>query len=574
MSASESIILGIDLGTTNSLVGYWRDGAAHLVPNALGSNLTPSCVSLDADGHILIGVAAADRLRTHPDRSASVFKRAMGSSRGFRLGDRHFLPEELSSFVLRALKDDAIAHLGCAIGGAVITVPAYFSDPQRKATRRAAQLAGLQTVRLLNEPTAAALAYGLQEAEPEGTFLVFDLGGGTFDVSVLEQFDGVMEVRASAGDNFLGGEDFRQLLVDAIVCEAKLPDRALADPRFASRLEARAEAAKLTLSTESWADVRLEWEGQPYTARLTVAHFESMSEALLERLRRPIRVALGDARVKADALTTVILAGGATRMPMVRREATRLFGRFPVVDIDPDEVVARGAAVQAGLLMRDAALADRVMTDVAPYSLGTTVRKRLADGQYIKGWFDPIIVRNTVVPTSRVSRYWVHSPTTKYMKVDVYQGEARLARDNILLGELKVPMPPGDATKYPVDVRFTYDVNGLLEIEAQVVGTDDVQRLVLQELDTDMPEAEVAVRLAALAAIKLHPRETMEHRALLARGERMVEESRGQTREELGKAVSSFELALDTQEPRGINKAADALRACLMWAEADPSEGP
>ncbi len=558
------MIVGIDLGTTNSLVGYWRDGAAHLVPNALGSVLTPSCVSVDDDGTMLVGAAALDRLRTHPDRTASVFKRSMGSTRSYRLGKRDFLPEELSSFVLRALRDDAAAHLGCAITGAIITVPAYFSDPQRKATRRAAQLAGLGTVRLLNEPTAAAMAYGLQ-SEAEGTFLIFDLGGGTFDVSVLELFDGVMEVRASAGDNFLGGEDFRQSLTDAFLRDAGVPAKALADPMVARRIEAQVEAAKRALSGHPTADVAIDWNGTRYEAGFSLEAFEAMSEPLLERLRRPIRIALGDARIARETLDAVVLAGGATRMPMIRREATKLFGRFPVVDIDPDEVIARGAAVQAGLAMRDAALSDRVMTDVAPYSLGTSVRKRMDDGQFIEGWFDPIIPRNTVVPTSREKRYIPTDATTRHMVIDVYQGEARMARDNIPLGDLTVPLPPGTVQDRGVLVRFTYDVNGLLEIEARPAGGDEVHRLVLQELDSDMSEAEIATRLAALAEIKLHPRETIENRTLLARGERMVEEAQGDLRDRIAMAVATFERIVERQDLREIEEARERLRAHLDW---------
>ncbi|MFD1949743.1 Hsp70 family protein [Sphingomonas arantia] len=562
----DGMIVGIDLGTTNSLVGYWRDGAAQLVPNALGSVLTPSCVSLDDDGSILVGAAALDRLRTHPNRTAAVFKRTMGSTRHTRLGKRDFLPEELSSFVLRALKDDAVAHLGVPVTGAIITVPAYFSDPQRKATRRAAQLAGLGTVRLLNEPTAAAMAYGLQ-SEAEGTFLIFDLGGGTFDVSVLELFDGVMEVRASAGDNFLGGEDFRQILTDAFLRDAKVPEKALANPAIARRIDANVERAKRALSSEPTAEIALDWDDTHYAASFTTEQFETLSEPLLERLRRPIRIALGDARIAREALDAVVLAGGATRMPMVRREATKLFGRFPVVDIDPDEVIARGAAVQAGLLMRDAALSDRVMTDVAPYSLGTDIRRRLDDGQFVEGWFDPIIPRNTIVPASREKSYIPTSPTSKAMIIDVYQGEARMVRDNIALGRLTVPLPSGNEAERAVDVRFTYDVDGLLEIEARRTGSSEVHRLVLQELESDMSEAEIATRLKALSAIKLHPRETIENRTLLARGERMVEEAQGDAREAIAMAVSQFEAVLERQDPAQVGAARDQLRGQLDWYE-------
>lgn len=256
------MIIGIDLGSTNSLAAAWQDGKAVLIPNALGDFMTPSCVSLDDDGSVLVGRAARERLQTHPERTAANFKRFMGSNKGVHLGNRQFRPEELSSLVLRALKADAEAFLGQPIEEAVITVPAYFSDAQRKATRAAGQLAGLRVERLLNEPTAAAMAYGLHQQDAETRFLVFDLGGGTFDVSILEMFDGVMEVRASAGDNFLGGEDFLQALVDLFIERQALSGDLLKDRRFMQRLQAEAERAKRALSDQPSTSIRLEHEGR------------------------------------------------------------------------------------------------------------------------------------------------------------------------------------------------------------------------------------------------------------------------------------------------------------------------
>jgi molecular chaperone HscC len=251
------MIVGIDLGTTNSLVSMWKDGQAQLIPNGLGEFLTPSCVSLDGDGSVLVGVAARERLQTHPDRSAALFKRYMGSNKTLRLGKRDFRPEELSAFILKSLKADAEAALGEPVTEAIITVPAYFSDAQRKATRAAGQLAGLNVDRLLNEPTAAALAYGIHQRDAESRFLVFDLGGGTFDVSILQMYDGVMEVRASAGDNFLGGEDFVHALVELFFRRLSLPDSLRQEAGFMQRLSAQAEFAKRALTTQPLARMRV-----------------------------------------------------------------------------------------------------------------------------------------------------------------------------------------------------------------------------------------------------------------------------------------------------------------------------
>jgi molecular chaperone HscC len=328
------VIIGIDLGTTNSLAAIWRDGGAVIVPNAMGRHLTPSCVALLEDGSVIVGEAARDMLQTHPDRTAALFKRYMGSNRQIRLGKRDFRPEELSSFVLRALKADVEAFLGEPVTEAVITVPAYFSDAQRKATRVAGELAGLKVERLLNEPTAAALAYGLQNSG-ESKFLVFDLGGGTFDVSILELFEGVMEVRASAGDNFLGGEDFAEVLMKTFATEtgfgkAKGIKPENLPPELAQRLRAAAERAKCRLSEQDQADIKLDIDGTPYEWSLSQERFQQLCEALLERIRHPVERALRDARIMPNQLDSIVLAGGATRMPMIRRMVSRMFGRFPV----------------------------------------------------------------------------------------------------------------------------------------------------------------------------------------------------------------------------------------------------
>ena len=562
------MIVGIDLGTTNSLVAVWKDGGPRLVPNALGAFLTPSCVGVDDDGQILVGEAARERLQTHPQRTASLFKRHMGSTRTSRLADRDYRPEELSALVLRSLKADAEAFLGEAVTEAVITVPAYFSDAQRKATRVAGELAGLKVERLLNEPTAAALAYGLHEGGAETQFLVFDLGGGTFDVSILEMFDGVMEVRASAGDNMLGGEDFANLLVEQAFANG-IPNKARNDAAFMQRLVARAESAKRDIGANGSAAFDVRWENSEANVTLDADAFEKLSQPLMDRLWRPIERALRDARIRAADLNNVVLAGGATRMPMIRALATRMFGRFPVIGLNPDEVVALGAAVQAGLKMKDKALEETVMTDVCPYTLGTSVIKRLENGSHAEGFYAPIIQRNTVVPVSRVQRFSPVSADQKAIRIDVYQGESRLVRDNIKLGELDVQVQPGHGHADGVDVRFTYDVNGLLEVEVMVVATGIVQRLVIESGEAHMSAEEIAKRLAALSALKIHPRDTLENRTLLARAERLYEQLLGDLREHVGQMILHFEQTLATQDTQRISRDAEQFRRTLASIESD-----
>lgn len=550
------MIVGIDLGTTNSLAAVWRDGASVLVPNGLGEYLTPSCVSIDEDDSVLVGKAARERLQTHPERTAAVFKRYMGSNKTVRLGKREFRPEELSALVLRSLKADAEAMLGEPVTEAVITVPAYFSDAQRKATRAAGELAGLKVERLLNEPTAAALAYGMHDMRAETRFLVFDLGGGTFDVSILEMFEGVMEVRASAGDNFLGGEDFVEALIALFFERNKLPASLRTDAHFMQRLAAQTEAAKRALSTQPTAEIVVAHEAAQHRLSLDEGTLEQACAALLKRLRAPVERALRDANLRAGELDAVVLAGGATRMPVVRRLATTMFGRFPSIDFNPDEVVALGAAVQAGLKARDAALKEVVMTDVAPYSLGVAVSRWLSDTTVTHGHFDPIIERNSTVPVSRSKSYVPNSGSQTSVDLHVFQGESRMVRDNVHLGTLHVPLPslgagasPGDAA---VEVRFTYDVNGLLQVEATVQKTQETFSLLIEGNPGLLSEAEIKERLAALSALKIHPRDRIENRTRLARAERIYQQLRGDVREWLGIRIAEFERVLALQDKRQI----------------------
>lgn len=563
------MIIGIDLGTTNSLASVWRDGRTHLILNALGTYMTPSCVSIDTDGSILIGQAARDRLQTHPHLTASLFKRYMGSDKTFELGNRQFRAEELASLVLRSLKADAEAMLGEEVTEAVITVPAYFSDSQRKATRIAGQLAGLTVERLVNEPTAAALAYGLHQDEDATQFLVFDLGGGTFDVSILEMFEGVMEVRATAGDNFLGGEDFVDAIVQFFFAQTGLPDAARNDGVFMQRLVARAELAKRALSEAESATISLFWQDVEYSSLLTQEHFRVISEPLLARLRAPVERALRDASIRANEIDNIVLAGGATRSPAIRQMVTRMFGRFPAMDMNPDEVVALGAAVMAGLKANDQMLEDVVMTDVCPYTLGVETVHRMPNGGEVDGYFSPIIERNTVVPASRVKSYVPIHEGQRVLKLEIFQGEARLVRDNIKLGSLTVPLPRLSREQDSVDVRFTYDVNGLLEVEATVDATQEVHHLIIQSNAGVLSELEIAARLSALAELKIHPRSKLENRALVAQTDRVFQQLRGASREQLGDEIGRFEQALDTQDERLIRAARERLRKAIGYFERD-----
>ncbi|MGZ3184232.1 MAG: molecular chaperone HscC [Telluria sp.] len=563
------MIIGIDLGTTNSLVAVWRDGKPELIANALGEYLTPSCVSIDEDGSVLVGRAARERLETHPHLSAAAFKRHMGSEKTIELGKRAFRPEELSAFVLRALKADAESALGHPVEEAIITVPAYFSDAQRKATRAAGQLAGLKVERLLNEPTAAALAYGMHLRDQETKFLVFDLGGGTFDVSVLDLFENVMEVRASAGDNSLGGEDVVSLLAERFFRHCKLAPELKRNAVFMARLRHQAELAKRTLSEAASAQMRVVNGDEELVLDLDEAQLEETCAPLLARLRAPVERALRDAALPLAELDNIVLAGGATRMPIVRRLVARMFGRFPSCELNPDQVVALGAAVQAGLKMKDAALDEVVMTDVAPYSLGVDTTISL-DGQlYSHGHFDPIIERNSVIPVSRVKRYYPLREEQKLVCFNVFQGEARKVSDNVKLGTLEIAVEGKSMEDKAVDVRFTYDANGLLQVEATRLVDGKTEQLLIQGNPGVLTDEEIAERLKGLAALKIHPRERLENRTLLARAERQYLQLKGAARENLRRAILQLEQALETQDPKIYDPVAREFNLYLTALEQD-----
>ena len=545
------MIVGIDLGTTNSLIGAYTDKGAVLFPNPLGDVLTPSVVSVDADGGMLIGQGARDRLVTHPERSVAAFKRWMGSGRETSLGNKRFRPEELSALVLRSLISDAEAALGEKVTEAVISVPAYFSDAQRKATRAAGQLAGITVERLINEPTAAALAYGLQERKDGGRFLVFDLGGGTFDVSIIELFEGVVEVHASAGDNFLGGEDFLELLVQTCASDLKL-DLASLTPGELGQLRHRLERAKRELTSSNSVRTEFSAGGKQHAWQLDEDRFTTLAEPLVQRLRGPLERAMRDAKLEPGQLDEIVLVGGASRMPVVARMVSRMFGRLPLRHVNPDQAIALGAVVAAGMKARDTRLEEVILTDVCPYTLGTEVAKRDPNGEPKWGFYHPIIQRNSTVPVSREDTFWPTTDEQTRMSVDVYQGENPMVAKNIKLGELIVPLPPGkDRSKKAVTVRYTYDINGILQVDVTIDATGAKHELVLEQNPGLLSPEEIRERLAALAQIKVHPRQKQENLALIARAERVYEEQLD-AREVVQENIVRFKAVLDTQDERRI----------------------
>lgn len=545
------MIVGIDLGTTNSLIAVWEGDGPKLIPNAQGNFLTPSIVSLDSSGHVIVGKPAVEQLEAHKQLSIASFKRSMGTNKVFQLGEHRFRPEELSALVLKSLIRDAEAYLKVKITEAVITVPAYFNDTQRKATRLAGELAGLKVERLLNEPTAAALAYGLHKKEAETKFLIFDLGGGTFDVSIVELFSGIIEVRSSAGDNRLGGEDFTDILEAYIKQELASRyqiDSEELDPETHTSWRHQFQMMVHQLSGKDAVFFREVYKEKAVEIEVTRRSFNEWVKPLLERIKIPLEKALRDARIMPDQLDLVILVGGATRMPVIGEEVAKMFGKYPQSILHPDEAVALGAAIQGALKERHQDLKDVVITDVCPYSLGTDVLQRGVKNRQDRVRFFPIIERNTTIPTSRAERLYTSADNQTKVSIPVYQGESHNVDENIKIGELFITLPPRPAGEEPFDVRYTYDINGLLAVEVTVVSTGKKSRLTIDNQNHQLTEEEIAASLEKLKHLTIHPRDELENRKVLAELENLYTLFKGEEREEISDAIGAFQRALDSQD--------------------------
>ena len=560
--------VGIDLGTTNSLVAVFDADGPRTLANELGDHLTPSAVAIAADGSLVVGRAAKDRLVVEPDAGRAFFKRDMGTSATYEFGGRTWTPTECSAAVLRELKRVAEARLGEPVTHAVVTVPAYFHDPQRQATIEAARIAGLQVDRILNEPTAAALAFGHRNADQERKLLVFDLGGGTFDVTVLETFEGLVEVRASGGDSRLGGEDYTDALLALVAGRAGRVwsggDRA--------RVRQRVEVAKRALAAADRAEV----DANGVAVVVTRADLDTVTAGLTARLRPVVRRCLRDAGVAAADLDDVLLVGGASRMGAVVAFVSEELGRLPNRTLDPDRVVALGAAVQAARVGRHAAVADVVMTDVCPHSLGVAVA-RTYGGRVEPGAFCPILDRNVTVPVSRVERFHTIAPHQDTITIEVFQGEHRLTADNTFLGAFEVKglrQLPGQAHPGEVDIRFSYDANGILEVEATVLHSGRRVAQVIRSRPGALTEAQVEDAVARLQPLKVSPRDLLPNRARIERAHRRFAELTGVPRRLVAEALDAFEDALASGSRDAIGMAAARLDAAIARAYDDEGEAP
>ncbi len=561
------MIIGIDLGTTNSLVAYFTEEGPKIIPNRLGKNLTPSVISIDEEEQVYVGELAVERMLLYPESAASVFKRDMGSKKQFKLLHKTFLAEELSALVLRALKEDAESYLKEEVTEAVISVPAYFNDARRRATKRAGELAGLKVERIISEPTAAAIAYGLYQSKERARFLVFDLGGGTFDVSILELYDTILEVRAVAGDNFLGGEDFTAILENMFFEKFRELDRLSLGEKTLRHIHKQAEQCKLGFTDKKTSQMRCKIEENVYEMEIELSKYEEACGELLERIRKPVKRSLADAHIRLADIDKVVLVGGATKSPVVRRFVSKLFKMLPDININPDEAVALGAAIQGAMKERKEAIKEVILTDVCPFTLGTEVVREWENHQFEHGVFCPIIDRNTVIPASRTERLYTVRDNQDKIRINVLQGESRFASNNLSLGELMIEVPGAKAGQESVDVTYTYDINSILEVEVKVVSTEKVMKKVFLGQDVDMSPEEIEERLKTLSYLKIHPRDREENKYLLLRGERVYEESLGDDRLFVETAILKFEKALNTYDQGIIEEAKAEFKRFLEMME-------
>lgn len=547
-------MIGIDLGTTNSLVAILRDGQPVTLKNELGEDLIPSVVAVAEDGTLLVGRAAKDRLVTCPGAGQSCFKRDMGTDATYEFGGRKWSPVECSALVLRELKRIAEVELKTTVDSAVITVPAYFHDQQRQATVDAAAIAGLKVLRLLNEPTAAALAYGYRATDDLNTLLVFDLGGGTFDVTLLESFEGVVEVKASSGESRLGGEDYTDAFAQWIERELNWSPPA----GDALRWRERVEMLKRELSKQTHTTITLNGKEAP----ITRDDFITATAAITARLRPVVRRAMRDAGLTPKQIDAVLLVGGASRMPVVFEDLRDLLGMEPSRTLDPDRVVALGAAVQQALVAGDAAVKDLVLTDVCPHTLGIETTKELVRGHREHGFFSPIIERNTMVPCSRSECFTTLSPEQDELAVQVYQGESRLVKDNRHIGKLLIKglrARPGQKFPGKVDVRFSYDMNGILEVEVTIKESGKKLSKVFEQRPGTLSAEQIAAALRILQPLKTNLADLPENRARSERANRLYADLSGEMRRSLEGFIEAFEAALISQERGRVADAAQDL---------------
>lgn len=539
-------IIGIDLGTTNSLACVYQEEKMTLIPNSLGEVLTPSVVSINEEGNICVGAIAKERLISHPQNSAASFKRYMGTNKRFNLLGKEFTPQELSSFVLRQLKEDAERFLGEEVSEAVISVPAYFNDNQRYATKEAGRLAGIKVERLVNEPSAAALAASRISGEEEGSYLIFDFGGGTLDISIVDYFDNVIEIIAVSGDNYLGGDDFDEIIARKF-CEINQMLYDELDLQSKATLRRLAEICKRKMTNESEAE--LIYGEDKKNLLLNHILLAELSEEIFSRISKAINNVLKDSERTIEDIDEIVLVGGSSKMPVVTFYLQAFLGKKPCVIGKPDEIVAFGVGIYAGIKARKESIKDLVLTDICPFTLGTNINNYTDEKNPI---MSPIIERNSILPNSKTRLYTNSYDNQAEIRFGIYQGEEYYCKENIELGSINLkilPVPKGNAC---LEVTFTYDINGILEVEVIDHQMKQMKRKIITSDNLRMSEEEIEQRLKELKTYKLMPQGGIRTKLVLARGERLFAQLLGKKRQIVADAMSQFQNILTTQNDQQI----------------------
>lgn len=558
-------IIGIDLGTTNSLVSVWVDGKVALIPNAFGEYLTPSIVSFDESGIVYVGKTAKERLVTHPESTFEFFKRGMGKNTKFG----EYTPIELSSFVLRSLKEDAENYLGESIDEAVISVPAYFDDKARKATKNAGKMAGLTVNRILNEPSAAALGFlrGIkncsEEEFEEKTILVFDFGGGTLDVSLLETFENVIEIISVSGNNMLGGLDFDKAIANYFMLKNEIDREKIKESEYNTILTA-AEKVKMDLSSSNKATMIVRTPNISKELDISSTDLIRISTNVIKKMGAPIQEVLRQSELTTDDITDVVLVGGTSKMPIVQHCIKKLLDRDDVEVVSPDLLVGMGMGVYAGIKERDELVRDVILTDVCPYSLGTSVQNH--HGKRLLSSF--IIPRNTALPASSTRVYHTVADNQKGILVDVFQGEEMYSDQNMKMGEIDVNFPSPAPKDTSVFISFTYDLNGILVVDIEVPYFGLEKNEVIIDNEANQTEEEIKERLEILNSIRLSSRKNAEDIQILEWAERIFPLCNNKDREELGRRLNFYQNDINNEsDPFKKRKMREYMKNYLLALE-------
>lgn len=557
-------LVGIDLGTTNSLVAIWKDGKTEIINNSLGQSMTPSVVGVDDDGSILVGEIAKQRRVTHPDMTVAEFKRDMGTDKKYLLGKKKYLPEELSALLLSKLADDAASALGEPVSEAVISVPAYFDDNQREATKRAARMAGIEVRRLVNEPSAAILYHQWKNGNTgrEGIYVVIDFGGGTLDVSVVDCFENIIEIIAVSGNNKLGGKDFDQAIALDFCKKCGLKWDELKKSVQENIIWA-AERTKRKLSVEETALMRIMMEETAYEATYDTEELLKATAEVLVQIKEVLNEALRGAKLEYQGIEDIVLVGGSCKMPVVQKYLSALFGREVVAAAECDDYVALGTGVLTGIIGREEEIGDIVMTDVCPFSLGTSIVHESGGACYMS----VIIPKNSILPIAKTKIYSGMKPFQKKMTFDILQGEELYAYSNLNIGNVELEVTPSEQGHTDAALTFCYDINGVLQVTARDMRGDNKAEAIIVNKNSKLTEAEIESRRIDIKNTQRFEKNKEENRNLLAWAERLYAQGDAGQKLYISRLIDGFAKSVRENDIAGVQRQKSDVAKSLLQLE-------